>query len=511
MNTVQYRKEAISGLAGNPLIEALPERRSPEEVISAMMERMPYSGDERQGAEKDRVGSLQNILRIYQPSEKDIELYYQIERALYWGYADRNPINNGFAAMINEEFQACKDNEVSVQYSSFRPVSSGFALIGISGLGKSSSVRKCLSLFPQLIRHQKYGTIPFNETQIVWIHIDCPSDGSLKGLCGSFFEAIDTLLDTDYTSQYDDKRTTLNRIRIAMNRIVRTYHVGMLVIDEIQSLCVAKDNSIPVKTLNFLVELVNRIGIPVLLIGTPRALNFLQKEFQQAKRASGQGDALWEPMKNDEDWDMFVDAIWQYQYTKKDVPNSLDFKNALYNESAGVPFLAVHIYMLTQEKAILSGQESFSPADFHKTASNRMRLTEAMKEALISGKDINLNQFLDLAPFKEKDFITAMPAPCQTDPPVGQSAPKPSKEDLQTKAINALLAFGVPVNDAKKHVNITLARMPECTDSTVIAKESYHAYADRSSDGSAKGDAGDTSEMLPEGYDANMEGGNIGI
>ena len=233
MTNITYRTETVPELAGNPLTEALPPRRNPTEVISAMMERRPYSQDQRRESVEDRLSCLQTILRLYQPSEKDVELYYQIERALYWGYADRNPMEGGFAELVNEEYQAFKNNEIVVQYSSFRPVSSGFALIGISGLGKSSSVRKCLSLFPQIIRHQKYGSISFHETPIVWIQLDCPSDGGLKGLCGSFFECIDTLLGTDYSAQYDEKRTTLNKMRIAMNRIVRNYHVGMLVIDEI--------------------------------------------------------------------------------------------------------------------------------------------------------------------------------------------------------------------------------------------------------------------------------------
>lgn len=517
MTVRRYRNEIIPSLAGNPLIEALPERLEPAQVIASMMERKEYFPAMREENDRDRLSNVQTILRLYQPSEKDVELYYQIVRCLYWGYADRNPLSGNFARMVNEEYQAYRENEVSVQYSSFHPVASGFALIGISGLGKSSAIRKCLSLFPQVIRHQMYRNIPFNETQVVWLHIDCPSDGGLKGLCGSFFEAIDDLVGTDYAIQYDERRTTLNRMRIAMSRVVRTYHVGMLVIDEIQSLCVAKDNSIPVKTLNFLVELVNKIGIPVLLVGTPRALSFLQKEFQQAKRASGQGDALWEPMKNGSDWEIFLRSIWTYQYTREEVPLSKEFIDAMYKDSAGVPFLAVHIYKLTQEKAILSRKESFSAADLHKVASKKMRLTKEMVTAILSGKDVNLGQYLDLAAFTEKDFVTAMASPAENGGnasiPSDEARHKARPEDLRAAAVNALLAFGVHPKDAQKHVDTVLAKMPSCTDSAIIARESYHSYiaASNHNDDDDGNPAKGSRQAVTTGYEANLSNGNIGI
>jgi len=77
------------------------------------------------------------------------------------------------------------------------------------------------------------------------------------------------------------------------------------------------------------VNLVNTIGVPVILVGTPRALSFLQKEFQQAKRACGQGDALWEHMENDNEWRRFVKAIWKYQYTK----NNVELTDQIMNSS----------------------------------------------------------------------------------------------------------------------------------------------------------------------------------
>ena len=50
-----------------------------------------------------------------------------------------------------------------------------YSLIGCSGSGKSTTLQRILNLYPQVIYHEKY-----NFTQLVYLKIDCPHDGSLK-------------------------------------------------------------------------------------------------------------------------------------------------------------------------------------------------------------------------------------------------------------------------------------------------------------------------------------------
>lgn len=75
---------------------------------------------------------------------------------------------------------------------------------------------------------------------------------------------------------------------IIMTQLVRQFQIGILVIDEIQHLSEAKGGGSD-KMLNFFVTLVNTIGIPVVMIGTTKAMSILQSEFRQARRGSGQG------------------------------------------------------------------------------------------------------------------------------------------------------------------------------------------------------------------------------
>ncbi len=132
--------------------------------------------------------------------------------------------------------------------------------------------------------------------------------------------------------------------------------------------------------MNFFVHLENSIGVPFILIGTPKALPLFKGEFRQARRASEQGDFLWRRMqmladadliepgtlpKPDAVWNEFVRLMWRYQYVKKAKPlpdNILDepVTKVLYNESQGIIAVALTIFLLTQKRAIMSGLEEIT-------------------------------------------------------------------------------------------------------------------------------------------------------
>lgn len=90
-------------------------------------------------------------------------------------------------------------------------------------------------------------------TQIVWLKLDCPHDGSIKGLCFQFFEAIDRALGTDYFPRYTKSRYTVDVLMVLMTQLVNLYQIGILVIDEIQHLSLAKGGGSE-KMLNFFVH-----------------------------------------------------------------------------------------------------------------------------------------------------------------------------------------------------------------------------------------------------------------
>lgn len=503
--TACYRRENIEDFLFNPLIEALPEPLEPADIITTLMTGAPYSRTDREGSVSRRLLLTQRIAQFHQPMAWDADIFNRIDRSIRWGYAERNPLLSGYAyelSMIDTVFTG-RGNFAYMK--TYHPHTYGFSILGISGIGKTTTIEGILSLYPQVIHHQSYHHIPFILDQIVWLKLDCPCDGSLKGLCLDFFRSIDSLLDTEYCYQYGTKHTTLDRMLTAMTKLCSTYSIGLLVIDEIQSLCTAA-KGVPQKVLNFLVRLVNTIGVPVITIGTPKALSILQDEFQQAKRGSGQGDALWERMKEDGVWDVFCRALWVYQYTGKDIPLTDEMKAALYYESQGIAFIAVHLYKLVQEDAILSGKESFTADDLHRIASKKMRLTEPMRTAMRNGTEVDLRQYVDITPFSSSDYADNYSVAAESVSPAKEPV-VPPEISIQEEAVYTLMGMGLDHGQAESYVYRILADdKSDAKKASAVARKAFMRFLEDEEHPSGKKDKG---LLSTTGYDGLLEKGLI--
>lgn len=497
----EYRKESIEEFRNNPLTEALPPRQSPRNAVKCLMVRPPYSKEDRNAPVEDRLAFTQRIARIHQPLEMEMDVFQRIDRCIRWSYADRNPLDPSHVEKFIDGRNRGGDG--SMNYTGKRhPHTYGFSILGVSGLGKSSSVETILNYYPQVIRHSSYRGIPFEATQIVWMKLDCPSDGRPKALCLSCFKMLDKLVGTNYYNQYS--RSTLDAMLTTMSSLCDAYHIGVLLIDEIQHLCMAK-SGVSASVLNFLVSIVNQTGIPVITIGTPKALAILQDDFQQAKRGSGQGDSLWERMKEDESWKLFCRALWPYQYTAKKIPFTAKMSSALYEEALGIPFLAVHIYKLAQEEAILSGRESFQAGDFRDIARKKMGLTAPMRAAIRSGKDLDLMKYMDITPFSAADYLDNYSVAAEAQSPV--KGPEKKAIPVIDQATAVLTGLGLSYSEAKKYVLIAAARHPESNKCSTIAVDAYELYQKQGAPASETGGGGSLASLT--GYNDAKDAGLI--
>ena len=469
MDHAQYRSdEEIAAFVGNPLISALRESYSPEDTIRHLTLRLEYDNSERLKRTDVRLRSCMQIRHFFQPDRNTLTAAMQIDSCLRWGYVSRNPILS-----TTVQYENCLLNAGTALYRS----ASGFTILGISGCGKTTNLEMILHTYPQVIRHTRYQGRPFVGIQVVWLKIEMAADASLKGLFRNFMTALDNALnnETHYSDQYDSARYSKDQLFNAVRKLVIKYHIGILVIDELQQLCLSKGNVSQI-ILNFFVTLVNTIGVPVVTCGTGKARQLFRNEFQQARRGSGIGEIIWTRMDGDERWDRFAKSMWRYQYTQEIVEQTSEMNAVFLEQTLGIPYIAVHLYDLVQQDAIISGRESFSVEDIRRVAAEKMLLTREILEKLGKGIDVDLEKDLDVSPFAyyptQEETIDI-----GTDQVSPESTPQLKRETAIEQA-TFLLADILQKDSSKvrRFVHLAAANHDSAVSYQTLFREAYELY-----------------------------------
>lgn len=484
MEKAHYLEQVIPEYRGNPLIEALPEIWAGDTVVEMLSKEAPYHDGERMLDAHYRMHCIQRLFHYFQPLEQHIDIEQRISRCIRQGYLNRNPLSREYARILADGYDALADRNGYHVIQGFRPNASGFTIIGMSGVGKSTAVEKILSLYRQCIMHTCYRGQPLLLTQLVWLKLDCPHDGSIKGLCFQFFDAVDRAAGTDYFPKYTKSRYTVDVLMVLMTQLVNLYQIGILVIDEIQHLSLAKGGGSE-KMLNFFVTLVNTIGIPVVMIGTTKAMSILQSEFRQARRGSGQGDLLWDRMQNDLSWKVFVASMWSHQWTREKIALTGEMRDTLYEESQGIIDIAVKLYAMVQIKAIATGKDTFGPKDIHTAAAEKLGLVKPMLDALRTGDRKKIQQYGDISPISIEDYLSSYAAAIKNPMPEKKMEEKVS---VLEKSVLKLLELGVEPPAAKQLAGKVLAAYNGKPDVAGVVKEAYYQYVMKGQDGAADGD-----------------------
>jgi hypothetical protein len=475
---------------GNPLIEALPPIWDGNEIIDMLSHNDGHHDGERQLDPRYRMQCVLRLFRYFQPLEQHIDIDLRFSLCIRQGYLHRSPLSPDYAMALADGYKSIKSGSYVLPVA-YNPTGSGFTIIGLSGVGKTSAVTRILSLYPQVIVHSRYHDMPLVLKQIVWLKLDCPHDGLLKGLCVEFFEAVDRAAGTNYFELYAKRSITIDIMIKRMEQIAQLHCIGVLVIDEIQHLTLAKSGGSE-KMLNFLVTLVNKIGIPVVLIGTTRAMEVLQSEFRQARRSSGhQGDLLWDRMKNDVSWDIFVSTMWKNQWTKQIVPVNDEFKAALYYESQGIVDIAVKLYAMAQIRAIGLQTDTITPNDFKIVASEKLGLVKPALDALRSGDKKRIAAIGDITPISVDDYYAAYSAMLL---PEKVSIPeKQSKISLIEQVVLKLLELDVEPAKAKRFAGKVMAENSNTKSLPGLVRKAFALYISEteSDEGAYEEDASD--------------------
>lgn len=391
----KYEDSPILEFQGNPLIEALPPILCESDAASQISHFPPVVDEERQLDKSVRLHCIDRLRSVVQPLPIHLELESAFSSLLRSGYVGRNPMSTSTVRHLHS---------LSTRGGSdgFRSTATTFSLVGLSGIGKSTALESILQLYPQTIVHQRYEGRTFVQTQITWLKLDCPFDGSLSGLCRAFFRAVDQAIGQDRYANSYRARNGLPDLIQRMEQVASTYFVGALLIDEIQHLRSArtggKDNM-----LNFFVNLINSIGIPVVFIGTNSMISLFSDVLRNARRGCGLGVIEFQRFeKGDPVWRMLVESLWEYQWCREISPLTDELFDVLYDLTQGVTDFLVKLLILGQRFAIQSGEERLTSSTFRRVSDTKMQILKPALSALRSRDPRKLSRFEDLLPIDDQ-------------------------------------------------------------------------------------------------------------
>ncbi|MHA6578653.1 ATP-binding protein [Pseudomonas yamanorum] len=394
-NFAKYHESPVLEFQGNPLIEALPPILSESDAASLISYFPPVVDEERQHDKSVRLHCIDRLRSVVQPLPIHLELESAFSSLLRSGYVGRNPMSTDTVRHLHSLSAPGGSN-------GFRSTATTFSLVGLSGIGKSTALESILRLYPQTIVHQRYDGRSFVQTQISWLKLDCPFDGSLSGLCRAFFRAVDQAIGQDRYANSYRARNGLPDLIQRMEQVASTYFVGALLIDEIQHLRSArtggKDNM-----LNFFVNLINSIGIPVVFIGTNSMISLFSDVLRNARRGCGLGVTEFQRFeKGDPVWRMLVESLWEYQWCREISPLKDELFDVLYDLTQGVTDFLVKLLILGQRFAIQSGEERLTSSTFKRVSDTKMQILKPALSALRSRDPRQLSRFEDLLPIDDQ-------------------------------------------------------------------------------------------------------------
>ncbi|KIL74122.1 Transposon Tn7 transposition protein tnsC [Bacillus badius] len=384
-----YKQQVLTEYSNNPFIEALPPIFDEDDVLSRFMLTPRITEQDKQSETNIRYHVLKRIKNFIQPLPIHFEVERRLSTLIRRGYLARNPLDKTFFERIRLLHELREDEEEAHKYiddrlNNIRSTADSLSIIGISGIGKTTAIERVLLMYPQVIKHDMYKEQPFNRTQIVWLKIDCPYDGSLSTLCKGFFKAIDDLLGTRYLEKYGYLNRVTSTMLLHMTSLASMYGIGVLVIDEVQHLLHSKNDQ--EEMLNFFVTLSNTVGIPIVLIGTSKAQQLFKGNFRQARRAASDGSIIWDRMSEEsEEWEFFLETLWELQCLKTHSELTEEVRKTFYEECQGITSVAINLFILTQERALFdesNEDEKITPRVLKKTAKEDMKIIQPMLNAV---------------------------------------------------------------------------------------------------------------------------------
>lgn len=406
-NTNSTPESPYYQITGNPLIDALPPQISLQDFYREMTESASLPANYKSLSSTERFSLAEDMANIFLPLDFSVIVYNSIYSGIRSAYKGKTPVS--IVKQLNETGKDIFYNKPQ-NLQDAKAQAECFSVLGEPGMGKTLTIKKVLSLFPQVIRHTEYQGRPFEHEQIVYVTIESPANNSPRGACLQLLAAVDELLGTDLCAEERKRSSNLDMLITRISQICTRYSIGCIVIDEIQNVLQTRpiNKKYAATTggqmVKFLVELANKTGVCLVFVGIPSVARVFDMEPHLTRRTRGPRVAN---LENDKTFKKLLETLWDNMPVLYPVPLTPHNQDLIYKITGGIIAKMQKLITLSAQHAIYFGTEMVNEALLTKTAKQynivpSQSMLQAAAPELLEPPTIRRDVAPEVKPVKEK-------------------------------------------------------------------------------------------------------------
>jgi len=331
---------------GHPYIEALPRFANSKSVMTSLKRTIRVDPLERECRASERIGFLADINQVFWPLQRDGLLFETIQANMFELY-------RSIAIEVPNFSRRVLNGRVKLDSASERLRPGILLVLGGSGLGKSTSINRCLSLIPRVIEHHTYDGAQFRVKQIPWLKVDYSYTNNTGAIVREIANSLYSKLYPSgaYNLHLGGKTAPDTSLDNLASDLVR-HGTVVIVLDNTEQAISMGDNDIS-KTQSFLLNLVEKLAVLLIVVGTPELRDAILSDKRIMRRCNDNPIDTWDPISG-EDWDSFIRNMWKCQFLAEPTPLTQDVKDTFFALTQGHPAMTRDLFKHAQQRAILA-------------------------------------------------------------------------------------------------------------------------------------------------------------
>ena len=226
--------QEIERCKNNPLLARLPEKLSAVDMGNFIQTNI-FAGAPLKGISyPDRSQMIHKVKSIFVATSFAVRIAVGLQNLLHVGLQSRDPRLAENKRRITQMAQE-KGNPMG-KVIWFPEYAGGMTIRGITGLGKSQTTERFLTLLgPQVIEHglnEEAGWEKF--TQLVYLKVPMPADAHRGGFLYAILREMDLVMGTDYHSRLSGRSWTIEKLLVEVLHLMALHRCGLFIVEESQ-------------------------------------------------------------------------------------------------------------------------------------------------------------------------------------------------------------------------------------------------------------------------------------